>query len=82
MWRLALYFIVSVRGCLFLDGFGSFFVYIILEIYVSEDSHDWMQIRQGDIQNETILQIGLYGASPSSDTGFDVTFEDFMFKVE
>ena len=70
------------RLFVFYGGFDGFLPLTDSEIYVSEDSHDWMQIRQGDIQNETILQIGLYGASPSSDTGFDVTFEDFMFKVE
>jgi len=53
-----------------------------LEVYISEDSFDWMQIRQGDITDDSILQIGLYGASPSSDDGLDVTFEDFMIKGE
>jgi len=53
-----------------------------LEVYISEDSFDWMQIRQGDISNDSILQIGLYAASPNSDEGLDVTFEDFMIKGE
>mmetsp|Transcript_19323 Transcript_19323/g.54747 ORF Transcript_19323/g.54747 Transcript_19323/m.54747 type:complete len:240 (-) Transcript_19323:134-853(-) len=52
-----------------------------LEVYVSEDSFDWMQIRQGDIVDDQILEVGLYCASPNSD-GFDVTFEDFMIKDE
>mmetsp|Transcript_635 Transcript_635/g.1620 ORF Transcript_635/g.1620 Transcript_635/m.1620 type:complete len:120 (+) Transcript_635:706-1065(+) len=53
-----------------------------LEVYISEDSFDWMQIRQGDISDDAILQVGLYGASPNSDDGFEVTFEDFMIKDE
>jgi len=54
-----------------------------LEVYISEDSFDWMQIRQGDITDDSMLQIGLYAASPSSSgDGFDVTFEDFMIKGE
>lgn len=53
-----------------------------LEVYISEDSFDWMQIRQGDITDDSILQIGFYGASPSSNDGLDVTFEDFMVKGE
>eukprot|EP00536_Pseudo-nitzschia_multiseries_P004881 jgi/Psemu1/302925/fgenesh1_kg.85_\ len=53
-----------------------------LEVYISEDSFDWMQIRQGDISDDSILQIGLYAASPTSDDGFDATFEDFMVKGE
>jgi len=53
-----------------------------LEVYISEDSFDWMQIRQGDITDDGILQIGLYGASPCSEDGFVVTFEDFMIKGE
>jgi len=53
-----------------------------LEVYISEDSFDWMQIRQGDITDNSILQIGLYAASPNSDEGLDVTFEDFMIKGE
>lgn len=53
-----------------------------LEVYISEDSFDWMQIRQGDITENSILQIGLYAASPNSDEGLDVTFEDFMIKGE
>jgi len=53
-----------------------------LEVYISEDSQDWMQIRQGDIAEDSILQIGLYAASPSSDDGFDVKFQDFMVKGE
>mmetsp|Transcript_19638 Transcript_19638/g.54599 ORF Transcript_19638/g.54599 Transcript_19638/m.54599 type:complete len:225 (-) Transcript_19638:153-827(-) len=52
-----------------------------LEVYISEDSFDWMQIRQGDIVDDQILEVGLYCASPNSD-GFDVTFEDFMIKDE
>jgi len=53
-----------------------------LEVYISEDSFDWMQIRQGDITDDSILQIGLYAASPRSDEGLDATFEDFMIKGE
>jgi len=53
-----------------------------LEVYISQNSFDWMQIRQGDITDDSILQIGLYAASPSSDDGLDVTFEDFMIKGE
>ena len=53
-----------------------------LEVYISEDSFDWMQIRQGDITDDAILQIGLYAASPESDDGFEVSFEDFMVKGE
>lgn len=53
-----------------------------LEVYISEDSFDWMQIRQGDITVDSILQIGLYAASPSPGDGLDVTFEDFMIKGE
>jgi len=53
-----------------------------LEVYISEDSYDWMQIRQGPIVDDSILQIGLYAASPNSEDGFDVTFEDFMVKGE
>lgn len=53
-----------------------------LEVYISEDSFDWMQIRQGDITDDSILQIGLYAASPRSDEGIDATFEDFMIKGE
>ena len=53
-----------------------------LEVYISEDSFDWMQIRQGDINTDCILQVGLYAASPNSDDGFEVTFEDFMIKDE
>ena len=53
-----------------------------LEVYISEDSFDWMQIRQGDIVDGSILQVGLYCASPNSEDGFDVTFEDFMIKDE
>jgi hypothetical protein len=53
-----------------------------LEVYISEDSFDWMQIRQGDIVDDDILQVGLYCASPNSDDGFDVRFEDFMIKDE
>ena len=52
-----------------------------LEVYISEDSFDWMQIRQGDIVDDQILQVGLYCAAPNSD-GFEVTFEDFMIKDE
>jgi regulation of enolase protein 1 (concanavalin A-like superfamily) len=52
-----------------------------LEVYISEDSFDWMQIRQADIVDDAILQVGLYCAAPESD-GFDVTFEDFMIKDE
>ena len=44
-----------------------------LEVYISEDSFDWMQIRQGDITDDSILQIGLYGASPRSDDGDDLS---------
>jgi len=53
-----------------------------LEVYISEDSFDWMQIRQGDITDDAILQIGLYAASPESEDGFEATFEDFMVKGE
>jgi len=53
-----------------------------LEVYISEDSFDWMQIRQGDITDGAILQIGLYAASPESEDGFEATFEDFMVKGE
>jgi hypothetical protein len=53
-----------------------------LEVYISEDSFDWMQIRQGDINVNTILQVGVYCASPNSEDGFEVTFEDFMIKDE
>lgn len=53
-----------------------------LEVYISQDSFDWMQIRQGDISIDSILQIGLYAASPNSDEGLDVIFEDFMIKGE
>jgi uncharacterized protein len=53
-----------------------------LEVYISEDSFDWMQIRQGDIVDDAILQVGLYCASPDSEDGFDVVFEDFMIKDE
>ncbi|KAL3904238.1 MAG: hypothetical protein SGILL_010145 [Bacillariaceae sp.] len=53
-----------------------------LEVYISEDSFDWMQIRQGDIVDDAILQVGLYCASPNSDDGFEVIFEDFMIKDE
>lgn len=53
-----------------------------LEVYISEDSFDWMQIRQGDIVDDAILQVGVYCASPNSEDGFEVTFEDFMIKDE
>jgi regulation of enolase protein 1 (concanavalin A-like superfamily) len=53
-----------------------------LEVYISEDSFDWMQIRQGDINPDAIHQVGLYCASPNSDDGFEVTFEDLMIKDE
>jgi regulation of enolase protein 1 (concanavalin A-like superfamily) len=53
-----------------------------LEVYISEDSFDWMQIRQGDIVEDAILQVGLYCATPNSDDGFEVIFEDFMIKDE
>jgi len=54
-----------------------------LEVYISEDSFDWMQIRQGDITEDAIHQVGLYCASPSrKGDGFEVTFEDFMIKDE
>jgi regulation of enolase protein 1 (concanavalin A-like superfamily) len=53
-----------------------------LEVYISEDSFDWMQIRQGDIVDDAILQVGLYCASPNSEDGFEVIFEDFMIKDE
>ena len=53
-----------------------------LEVYISEDSFDWMQIRQGDITDDCIMQVGLYCASPNSKDGFEVTFEDFMIKDE
>lgn len=41
-----------------------------------------MQIRQGDIVDDAILQVGLYCASPNSDDGLEVVFEDFMIKDE
>lgn len=53
-----------------------------LEVYISADSFDWMQIRQGDISDDSILQIGVYAASPVSENGFEVIFEDFMVKGE
>jgi regulation of enolase protein 1 (concanavalin A-like superfamily) len=53
-----------------------------LEVYISEDSFDWMQIRQGDIVDDAILKVGVYCASPNSEDGFEVTFEDFMIKDE
>lgn len=53
-----------------------------LEVYISADSFDWMQIRQGDISDHSILQIGIYAASPVSENGFEATFEDFMVKGE
>ena len=53
-----------------------------LEVYISEDSFDWMQIRQGDIVEDAILKVGIYSASPNSEDGFEVTFEDFMIKDE
>lgn len=53
-----------------------------LEVYISEDSHDWMQIRQGDINPDAIHQIGLYAASPCSEEGLLAKFEDFMVKGE
>jgi regulation of enolase protein 1 (concanavalin A-like superfamily) len=53
-----------------------------LEVYISEDSFDWIQIRQGDIVDDAILQVGIFAASPNSDDGFEVTFEDFMIKDE
>jgi regulation of enolase protein 1 (concanavalin A-like superfamily) len=53
-----------------------------LEVYISEDSFDWMQIRQGDIVDNAILQVGLFCSSPNSEDGFQVTFEDFMIKDE
>lgn len=52
-----------------------------IEVYISEDSFDWYQIRQADITDDNILQVGLYCASPNAD-GFEVTFEDFMIKDE
>ena len=53
-----------------------------IEVYISEDSFDWYQIRQADITDDAILQVGLYCASPSNSDGIEVTFEDFMIKDE
>ena len=53
-----------------------------ISTYISEDSFDWMQIRQGDIVEDAILKVGIYSASPNSEDGFEVTFEDFMIKDE
>lgn len=52
-----------------------------LEVYISEDSFTWTQIRQGDIEKDAVHQVGLYGASPNGDEdGLEVIFEDFMIK--
>lgn len=52
-----------------------------LEVYISEDSFDWTQIRQGDINKDAIHQVGLYSASPNgTEDGMEVIFEDFMIK--
>jgi uncharacterized protein len=48
-----------------------------LEVYISEDSFDWMQIRQGDIDDSVPHIVGLYCAAPQSE-GFDVTFGMFF----
>lgn len=54
-----------------------------MEIYYSEDSFTWRQIRQGDINKDAIHQVGLYSASPNGDEdGLEVIFEDFMIKDE
>ncbi|CAJ1930867.1 unnamed protein product [Cylindrotheca closterium] len=53
-----------------------------LEVYISEDSFNWTQIRQGDITKDAIHQVGLYSASPNSEDGLEVIFEDFMIKDE
>lgn len=53
-----------------------------LEVYISEDSLSWRQIRQADINKDAIHKVGLYCASPNSEDGLEVFFEDFMIKDE
>ena len=51
-----------------------------LEVYISDDGFEWVQIRQGEISKDAMHQVGLYSASPNSEEGLEVIFEDFMIK--